>query len=116
MAATDYADTLALIIRSAEDIEPPVRNLLFHVVRKWTFDCAWPMYMVAAEVDGGNHMVRWSEKQGRHVVVGRHAQDEDMRKLNEAALLGWRVLRFTPQMLDDPDGVVRVIRAAMEIP
>lgn len=47
--------------------------------------------MVAIEQDGGV----WTR--GRH---SRGAgQIADMEKLNEAALLGWRVGRFTPQQV-----------------
>ena len=111
---TDKADTLALILRSygmADDFE---REYKFHPSRDYRVDFAHVGARLALEVDGGNHMVRWSKKMNRHVAVGRHTQDKDMTKLNEACAMGWRVLHFSPAMLDDPDGVVRVIRAAME--
>lgn len=54
------------------------------------FDFAWPAYQVAVEVDGG----QWQTH------GGRHASDDDRRKLNLAAALGWRVLRFSPAMLE----------------
>ncbi len=69
----------------------PVTELEFHPARGWRFDFAWPEYKVALECEGG---VRSG---------GRHIQPEgflkDMEKYNEAALLGWRVLRVTPRSL-----------------
>jgi len=59
--------------------------------RRWRFDFAFPAARVAVEVEGGT----WSG--GRHV---RGAGFEaDCEKYNRAALLGWRVLRFTPEMI-----------------
>lgn len=59
----------------------------FHEARRWRFDFAFPASMVALEIDGGI----WSG--------GRHTRglgfSKDVEKLNEATLLGWRVLRAT---------------------
>lgn len=64
-----------------------VRELVFHPTRKWRFDLAWPREKVAVEVDGAVF------------TGGRHTRgagfEEDCAKLNEAALLGWSVLRVT---------------------
>jgi len=62
------------------------------------FDFAWPDRKLAAEVDGGRFMVRRNAR-GQVVPVGRHNTEKDYEKLNCAALLGWRVLRFTPDMV-----------------
>ena len=62
------------------------------------FDFAWPDRQLAAEVDGGRFMVRRDAK-GRVVPVGYHGSEKDYEKLNCAALLGWRVLRFSPDMV-----------------
>ena len=68
------------------------REFRFHPIRDWRFDFAIPEYMVAIEVEGGIHM------------MGRHQRpegfSEDCRKYNAAALAGWRVLRFTPAMIE----------------
>ena len=102
---TDKADTLALILRAYGMAEWFDREYKFHPTRKFRADFAAPRYRLLIEVDGG----QW--KAGG----GRHNTDADRAKLNEAAAMGWRVLRFSPAMLQDPDGVVRVIRAAMEV-
>lgn len=69
-------------------------------LRDWRFDWAWINERVAVEVDGGAWMP----------FGGRHAHDDDRRKLNAAAERGWLVLRYSPQMIDrDPLGVVRQV-------
>jgi very-short-patch-repair endonuclease len=65
----------------------PTREYRFHPVRKWRFDYCWPDVKVAAEFEGGVHIG------GRHSSGGGF--EKDCEKYNSAALLGWRVLRFT---------------------
>lgn len=59
----------------------------------WRFDFAWPDRLVAAEIDGGI----WTR--GRHTrgagFIG------DLHKMNAAAWLGWRVIRFTGEPATD---------------
>lgn len=87
------------------DLPPPVRELTFYPGRRWRFDFAWTDALVACEVDGG---------QFAH-GGGRHATDADRDKLNHAAALGYRVLRFSPQQIArDPAGCVALIRRALE--
>lgn len=66
--------------------------------RRWRFDWASHAAMVAIEIDGVVH-----ERPGQCRRVGRHQQasgfEGDCEKLNAAVLLGWMVLRFTPQMV-----------------
>ena len=65
--------------------------------RRWRADFAIPEHKLLIEVDGGNRMAKIVN--GRAVAIGRHTQDADMEKLNEAAILGWRILRFSPAMV-----------------
>lgn len=75
----------------------------FHPTRRWRFDFAIPAKFIAIEIDGGI----WTR--GRHTRgAGMVA---DMEKLNAAAVLGWRVLRFTPQDLRH-GGWLDVVREA----
>lgn len=68
-----------------------VRQYRFHPVRRWTFDFAFPSKRVAIEVDG----------RGRHqTVVGVR---RDCEKSNEAALMGWCVLRIPTSDLRGKD-------------
>lgn len=71
----------------------PIVQHRFHPTRRWRFDFAWPDYGLAVEVDGGI----WTR--GRHTRGAGYR--EDCIKLNEAVLLGWRVLRVTPDMVTD---------------
>lgn len=74
-------------------IEVPVSEHKFHPVRKWRFDFAWPEAKVALEVEGGFFM----KGGGRHQRgAGARA---DMEKYNEAACMGWRILRIMPEQL-----------------
>ena len=65
----------------------------FHPERKWRFDFAASVAMVALEVEGG----AWSH--------GRHTRGlgfiSDMRKYNAAVGMGWRLIRVTPQMMEN---------------
>lgn len=64
------------------------REVRFHPVRRWRFDFAFPDRRLAVEVEGGIY------GHGRHQRVGGFTAD--CEKYNEAALLGWVVLRVTP--------------------
>lgn len=68
-----------------------VTEYQFHPKRKWRFDYAIPSHKIAIEVEGG----AW--------INGRHNRAsgflKDMEKYNAAAVLGWRLLRVTPQTL-----------------
>lgn len=68
-----------------------LKEYRFHPTRRWRFDYALPEHLIALEVEGGI----WTK--------GRHIRPQgflgDMEKYNAAALLGWRVLRTTPEAL-----------------
>lgn len=81
----------------------PAYEYRFHPSRKWRFDCAWREQMIALEIEGGI----WS--QGRHTRGAGFLGD--MEKYNAAVLLGWRVLRTTPQTLADGVKSVRLLMA-----
>jgi hypothetical protein len=74
-------------------VPTPWAEYTFALPRRWRFDFAWPEKKIAVEVEGG----QW--------VQGRHQRGEglerDAEKYNAAAALGWRVLRFTTDMVDD---------------
>lgn len=75
----------------AAGLPEPIPEYRFHQLRRWRFDFAWPLHMVAVEVEGGI----WTQ--------GRHTRGPgvlaDMEKYNAAVLAGWRVLRYAPQTL-----------------
>lgn len=81
--------------------------------RNWRLDFAWPDFKVGVEVDGGARLVRWQVNpytgKQQPVAVGRHGQASDYEKMNVAAELGWRILRFNPEMMKRPDFVLAAI-------
>lgn len=84
----------------------PVPEYRFHHDRKWRFDWAFLEQKVAVEVEGN----AWHVPGG-----GRHMQDPDLEKYNNAALLGWRVFRFSPKMLkENPLKCINMIEEALE--
>ena len=93
MATVSHLEETLLYQLKALGLSTPERNYVFHPDRKWRFDFCWPDLMLAAEVDGGT----WSG--GRH-IRGK-GYEGDCRKCNEAALLGWRVFRFTAGMVNN---------------
>ncbi len=80
---------LAVIARAK--LPHPTPEHHFHPERMWRFDYAWPEHRIALEVEGGV----WT--QGRHTRGSGFVKD--MEKYNAAAVLGWRVLRVTPEKL-----------------
>jgi very-short-patch-repair endonuclease len=65
-------------------------------------DLAWPERKLVVECDGR----RWHDPADR--------RDEDRRRDNTCAGLGWRVLRFTwAEVVHDPDTVVATVRLAL---
>jgi very-short-patch-repair endonuclease len=102
-------ETLALQLR-AEKITGWEREYRFASPRCWRFDFVFPRHRLAIEVDGGNRMVR-RDKNGKPVVVGRHTGEKDAEKANTAALLGWRVLRYSPAQVRRGDAIAAILEA-----
>lgn len=101
------------LVRNQEPVSPcfsfaalrvplAVPEYRFAPPRRWRFDWAWPDKKVALEVDGG----AW--------IGGRHTRGagfiKDCEKMNAAVLLGWRVLRVTPQQMDSGEAAELVNR------
>lgn len=84
-------DAVLFAAFAAYGIPNPIAEYRFHPSRKWRFDYAWPDKLVALEVEGGV----WSG--GRHTRGAGFLKD--MEKYNEAAGLGWAVVRCTPSSL-----------------
>lgn len=76
----------------------PKPEYVFAPPRKWRFDFAWNCnsndnrYWTALEVEGGIFM----KVSGHRSITG---MKRDMEKYNEAAALGWRVIRVRPEEL-----------------
>jgi len=93
MNAMNYNNSKTLLLLSKE--YEIVEEFKFHPTRQWRFDYAIPAYKIAIEIEGGV----W--------INGRHTRGygavKDMEKYNQAVLLGWRLLRFTPQQFNNGD-------------
>ncbi len=81
----------------------PVSEHRFHPVRKWRFDYAFPNELLAVEIEGGAY------SRGRHTRGAGFT--EDCVKYNEATLLGWRVLRFTGEQVNDGSAIEYTVMA-----
>ena len=81
-----------------------VTEFRFHPKRRFRFDFAWPGTKLAVEVDGGT----W--------IGGRHTRgagfERDCRKINLGVVAGWRVLRFTADMVHSGEALT-VIKEAL---
>lgn len=82
----------------------PAREILFAPPRKWRFDFAWPAWKIGIEIEGGTSFGKSRHSRGRGF-------ENDCRKYNEAALLGWRVLRFTTEMVESGEAINHVLIA-----
>lgn len=69
------------------------------VGRQWKADFAWPEWNLLVEVDGGEFT------RGRHNRGGKDYQD-DLRKGNVAAILGYFVLHFSTGMMGEASSVI----------
>ncbi len=87
----------------ASGLQEPVAEFCFAPPRKFRFDWAWPESKIALEIEGGV----WQ--------VGRHQRPKgfvaDLSKYNEAAILGWTVLRVTSEQFNSGEAVLLVKRA-----
>lgn len=88
----------------------PIIEHKFHDTRLWRFDYAWPSRRVALEVEGGVFMSYHGKKSRHSTGTGMLA---DMQKYNNAASLGWIVLRVTPQNLMKTE-TATLIKAAFD--
>lgn len=103
----DNTEQRAKVAKLFEDagLPAPAPEHRFHPTRLWRFDYAWPAEKIALEVEGGI----WTG--------GRHVSPEgfmaDIEKYNAAAVLGWRIIRLTPNSIDSIIPV-HLVREAMK--
>ena len=100
-------ETFALLLTTT-DLPIPEREYMFakSIGRRWRFDFAWPDSKIAVEIEGGT----WTSK-SRH-TTGKGFMD-DCEKYNAAAEMGWRVFRFTTDMVTGGvDQIERVLKEA----
>jgi hypothetical protein len=91
---------------SAAGLPAPTREHRFEPSRKWRLDLAWPAHRLALEVEGGVWMA------GRHTRGSGYLRD--VAKYNRLAVLGWRLLRCTPETLYEAE-TLELVRSALEV-
>lgn len=84
-------DFFQVVLRQ-EKIPIPEKEFKFCKDRNWRFDYAYPEKKLAIECDGGV----WSNH-SRHTRGSGYIKD--LEKFNAAAILGWRILKYTPDQL-----------------
>ena len=89
-SSSKLEDSLAWAIRCS-GLPKPVYQFKFHPERRWRSDLAWPDRKLLVEIEGGT----WSN--GRHTRGSGF--EKDCEKYNEAAILGYRILRVTGGMV-----------------
>lgn len=102
MTASHLETTLLYLIR-ANGLPDPEREYKFAPGRKYPADFAYPDKKLLIEVEGGTY------SGGRH-VRGK-GYEQDCRKYNLAALLGYRVFRFTSSMIEDGTAIETIKEA-----
>lgn len=106
-----YEDEFAYQCR-AYKLPEALRNYRFAQVmeRQWRFDFAFPLQMVAVEIEGlvvkriGDQLVTM----GRHANVAGFR--EDCLKYAAAVHLGWRLLRFEQSQVTSGEAIEWTIR------
>lgn len=89
----DWESQLAWQIQVA-GLPSPQRQYKFHPQRRWKADFAWPTQRLIAEVEG----IVWKTGEKSRHQTGKGFTD-DCEKYANAMLLGWRVLRVTPNQI-----------------
>ena len=79
----------------------PIPEYQFAKPRRWRADFALPDSMLLVEIEGGV----WTG--GRHTRGSGFVAD--IEKYNAAAMMGWAVLRFTPDMVKKGEAIAQVI-------
>lgn len=87
----------------------PVPEFRFCPTRKFRADFAFPAHMILIEIEGGV----WLGANGGH--TSGKGLSRDCEKASLAALLGYRLFRFTPDMVKSGEAVQMVIEAISRI-
>jgi very-short-patch-repair endonuclease len=96
-------DMFTAAVKAALHVEC-VKEFRFHPIRKWRYDYAILEHKIALEVEGGV----WTE--------GRHTRPRgflgDIEKYNSGTIMGWMILRTTPDRLLTK-GTIDMLRLAI---
>jgi len=102
LLAPSGVQEMYVLRREHQFASPSRRWRLDFIVTTWGGDYT----TVAVEIDGG----QWQAHGGRHNT------DADREKTNNAAAMGWRVLRFSTQQLErDPQSCVDLVLLALGV-
>lgn len=96
-------------VKFATDIDNPLPAYRFDLNRRWEFDFAWPDVHVAVEIEGGIWRGRGRGSPTAANPGGAHSHPtkilRDIEKYNAAARAGWRVFRFTTDMVKNGEAI-----------
>ena len=77
-----------------KDVYLGVSQFKFHPTRQWAYDRGWPELMFVIDIDGGE----WMKRSGHNTGNGMR---RDREKDCEALLAGYKIMRFTGDMVDE---------------
>jgi len=86
------------LIQDNPSIPDPVEEFKFHPTRKWRIDICWPDQKLALEIEGGVFMTKRNGGATGHRSITNFIGD--MEKYNALSILGYSLLRFTPQQME----------------
>jgi very-short-patch-repair endonuclease len=87
----------------------PAKEHRFHPDRRWRFDYAFIADRLAVEIEGGIWIKGKCGRGGAHSLPSNILRD--MEKNNAAVLLGWRILRFTPEQVKNGTAILMIEKA-----
>ena len=98
-ATTRKWEDLFLFQLRTEGLPRPREQFKFHDTRRWSSDFAWPDKKIIVEIEGGI----WRRGGGAH----SHPTNilRDIEKYNNAALLGYRLFRFSDRELKNGEAM-----------
>lgn len=100
---SDLEAAFAGLLRTfGKDLPKPHREYKFHPERGWRLDFAWPDHLVGVEINGGTR----GGASGHNTHAGL---TRDYEKTGAAQLLGWIVLTFTGEQVNNYRTGVHVI-------
>lgn len=91
----------------AEKLPKPIPEYKFCKERQFRFDFAFIDKKIAIECEGGIWLPR-----SRHLSPLGYSRD--VKKYNLATLLGWKLLRFTKDMIDSGEAI-EIIKEALKL-
>lgn len=83
------------LLKQNPAIPDHVEEHVFHPVRKWRIDLAWPEFKLAVEIEGGTYLQRG----GHRGSISGYLKDKE--KYNALAVHGWWLLRVLPDEMED---------------